>query len=545
MLSELLKAEDNFLLKHRPIELGINAPYHAEHLYSSSDIDAILEESSSTILSSNSGRIPIATSRNGDFLNLTSFGGLIREALVDILQKPLCLDLLSKGVAKELVSRCVSSCVILPVSTLAAQTFATTFARAGMTGIEIDKSMGRTVASTEPKSSGNGNIGQSKLAIVGFSGRFPDAQDSDAFWQLLHEGRDVSSKVPLTRWDANTHVDPTGKKKNTSGTPYGCWLQDPGLFDARFFGMSPREAPQVDPAQRLALMTTYEAMENAGMVPDATPSTQRDRVGVFFGTTSNDWGETNSSQDIDTYYIPGSCRAFIPGRQNYFFRFSGPSYSVDTACSSSLAAMHIACNALLRGDVDVAISGGTNVLTNPDITAGLDRGHFLSRTGNCKTFDDGADGYCRGEGVCTVIIKRLEDAIADNDPVHAIILGAYTNHSAEAESITRPHVGAQKAIFERVLSHANVTPGSVGYVEMHGTGTQAGDAREMESVLSVFANPSATSRDETRPLFLGSAKANVGHGESVSGIIALIKVLLMLEKNEIPPHIGIKNKVSF
>jgi acyl transferase domain-containing protein len=146
--------------------------------------------------------------------------------------------------------------------------------------------------------------------------------------------------------------------------------------------------------------------------------------------------------------------------------------------------------------------------------------------------------------VCTVIIKRLEDAIADNDPVHAIILGAYTNHSAEAESITRPHVGAQKAIFERVLTYANVTPDSVGYVEMHGTGTQAGDAREMESVLSTFANPSAKPRDATHPIFLGSAKANVGHGESVSGIIALIKVLLMMEKNEIPPHVGIKDNVS-
>jgi acyl transferase domain-containing protein len=170
-------------------------------------------------------------------------------------------------------------------------------------------------------------------------------------------------------------------------------------------------------------------------------------------------------------YIPGSCRAFIPGRQNFFYKLSGPSYSVDTACSSGLAALHLACNALWCGDIDTAIVGGTNVMTNPDITAGLDRGHFLSRTGNCKTFDNDADGYCRGEGVCTLIVKRLEDAKADNDPIVGIIRSAYTNHSAEAESITRPHVGAQKAIFERLLTSAGVDPYSVGYIEMHGTGT--------------------------------------------------------------------------
>ena len=147
------------------------------------------------------------------------------------------------------------------------------------------------------------------------------------------------------------------------------------------------------------------------------------------------------------------------------------------------------------------------------------------------------------QAILTSLLSAICHANLCSDPVHAIILGAYTNHSAEAESITRPHVGAQKAIFERVLTLANVTPDSVGYVEMHGTGTQAGDAREMESVLSTFASPSKKPRDTAHPLYLGSAKANVGHGESVSGIIALVKVLLMMEKNEIPPHIGIRDKV--
>lgn len=308
-----------------------------------------------------------------------------------------------------------------------------------------------------------------KLAIIGMSGRFPGAKNVDAFWDLLYEGLDVHKPAPALHWDVKTHVDPTGTQKNTSAAPFGCWLDDPGEFDARFFNISPREAPQIDPAQRLALMTAYEAIEQAGLVPDATPSTRRDRVGVFYGVTSNDWMETNSAQNIDTYFIPGGNRAFIPGRINYCFKFSGPSYAVDTACSSSLAGIHLACNSLWRGDIDTAIAGGTNVLTNPDFTAGLDRGHFLSRTGNCKTFDDTADGYCRGEGIGTVIIKRLDDALRDNDPILATILGANTNHSAESESITRPHVGAQRDIFSRILNQSQVDPYTVGYVEMHGT----------------------------------------------------------------------------
>lgn len=185
------------------------------------------------------------------------------------------------------------------------------------------------------------------------------------------------------------------------------------------------------------------------------------------------------------------------------------------------------------------------MLTNPDFTAGLDRGYFLSRTGNCKTFDDGADGYCRGEGVGTVILKRLEDAIADHDPVLGLILGAYTNHSAEAESITRPHSGAQMAMFNKILNKSQeaVDATSIGYVEMHGTGTQVGDALEMQSVLETFA-PSVGTRNSEQPLFLGSAKANIGHGEAASGVSSLIKVLLMMRENTIPPHCGIKTKIN-
>lgn len=155
---------------------------------------------------------------------------------------------------------------------------------------------------------------RSKIAVIGISGRYPGAEDNREFWELLVQGRDVCKEAPASHWDVRTHVDITGARKNTSATGFGCWLEHPEAFDAQFFNMSPREAPQVDPAQRIALMTAYEAIEQAGIVPGATPSTRKDRVGVFYGVTSNDWMETNSAQNIDTYFIPGGNRAFIPGR---------------------------------------------------------------------------------------------------------------------------------------------------------------------------------------------------------------------------------------
>lgn len=381
ILDQLLQSKK--LPKASSIKLRVHGPYHAPHLHDSRDVDKILTADDSLSSLHQKSRIPFFSSTGFETELGTPLTVLFKTAISEILLAPLRLDKIWKSLTTRLTRESVQSCGILPVATLAAQTLVTEFKRAGITQVYVDKSIMDHTAGSD---SGIGNMAHSKLAIIAYSGRYPGAQSNEAFWEVLEQGRDVVSKAPKTRWDINTHVDPTGKSKNTSATPWGCWLEDPGLFDARFFNMSPREAPQVDPAQRLSLLTAYEAIEKAGLVPDATPSTQRDRVGVFYGTTSNDWGETNSSQNVDTYYIPGSCRAFIPGRQNFYFKFTGPSYSVDTACSSSLAAMHVACNALWRGDIDTAIAGGTNVTTNPDITAGLDRGHFLSRTGNCTYY---------------------------------------------------------------------------------------------------------------------------------------------------------------
>ncbi|KAF2853068.1 ketoacyl-synt-domain-containing protein [Plenodomus tracheiphilus IPT5] len=540
---ELLVASRLFKgFKHESIP--IFGPYHAPHLYSSHDVKEIVRSVTSGRSVEFFSQLPVlsSTASKQEGKNFTS---LLEAAVAQILREPIQWNGIQKKIYALVQDLGPGSFNVVSIGSMAERIIydalglsppaSTVSTRQGENGnLSPD-----VTSSVDPK--------RPKLAIIGMSGRFPCARSNEEYWDVLYQGLDVHKPVPELHWDPRTHVDPTGIRKNTSATSFGCWLDNPAEFDATFFNISPREAPQIDPAQRLALMTAYEAMEQAGLVPDATPSTRRDRVGVFYGVTSNDWMETNSAQNIDTYFIPGGNRAFIPGRINYCFKFSGPSYAIDTACSSSLAGIHLACNALWQGDIDTAISGGTNVLTNPDFTAGLDRGHFLSRTGNCKTFDDNADGYCRGEGIGTVIIKRLEDALVDKDPILGVISGAFTNHSAESTSITRPHSAAQSAIFRRLLNQSVADPYSISYVEMHGTGTQAGDAGEMTSVLETFAPPLSEvrrSRSIDEPLYLGSAKANIGHGEAASGVSSLIKVLLMMQKNIIVPHCGIKTQIN-
>lgn len=525
-------------------KIQIDAPYHAPHLYSSDDVDEIVGNSVPHTAHARPNQIPVFSS-TGSTVEDGNFDTLLRAAVGQILLQPIRWSSILQKLQIFLQNSGSRTFSVIPIGTKADQLIYAALKQTSLRELLLPTPTQSKASLSEDVS--YSSHGKSKLAIIGMSGRYPGAKDNEAFWDLLYRGLDVHKPVPALHWDVKTHVDPTGARKNTSATPFGCWLDDPAVFDARFFNISPREAPQIDPAQRLALMTAYEAIEQAGIVPDATPSTRRDRVGVFYGVTSNDWMETNSAQNIDAYFIPGGNRAFIPGRINYYFKFSGPSFAIDTACSSSLAGIHLACNSLWRGDIDTAIAGGTNVLTNPDFTSGLDRGHFLSRTGNCKTFDDSADGYCRGEGIGTVILKRLDDAVADNDPVLGVIVGAYTNHSADSESITRPHSGAQREIFSKVLNQGAVDPYNVSYVEMHGTGTQVGDAGEMSSVLDTFAPPLnqiKIGRSSDEALYLGSAKANVGHGEAASGVLSLIKVLLMMQKNTIVPHCGIKTKIN-
>lgn len=552
--STLQALETSKLAGCRVVKLGLYAPYHARHLFTAEDIDNVLNTTTVMGASKYHSRRLVISSATGAMKPAENYHDLIRGAVEDILINPIIWEDVMNGIAYISRFSNASKLSLFAVGTTATDHLSNGLRQRGWAvetfelhhhSPSCSSTLRHEAVTHASESTYKTASGKSKIAIVGISGRFPEANDLETFWDILFRGLDVHKVVPPSRWNAATHVDPTGSRKNTSRTPYGCWLRAPGAFDATFFNTTPREAFQIDPASRLALMTAYEAMENAGMVPGTTRSTQKHRVGVAYGVTSNDWMEVNSAQNVDTFFIPGGCRAFIPGRINYVFNLSGPSYSVDTACSSSLSAIHIACNSLWQGDADTMIAGGTNILTNPDYTAGLDRGHFLSRTGNCKSFDQTADGYCRAEGICSIILKRLDDAIAENDPILGVILGAYTNHSAEADSITRPLVGAQQQVLRKILNDSNIEALDVSYVEMHGTGTRVGDPIEMESVVSTFAPAAGRGvRDANKPLYVGAVKSNVGHGEAAAGVTSLAKVLLMMKHHVIPPHAGLRTRLN-
>ncbi|KAF2459431.1 polyketide synthase PksA [Lineolata rhizophorae] len=526
--------------KNHYFPISVYAPYHASHLYSDADIDRILEGSPRKVFASYRPQSLIHSSSTGKCHTATNSLELIELMLSEIIREPVRWDRLLEECVSQVTAHSGAECSVTAIGvTNIANSLVSALKQGGQSNVSFkdytswnaaqDASLGRTQ--------------NDKIAIVGMSGRFPNAANHEALWDLLMKGLDVHREIPADRFDAQAHCDPSGKGKNKSHTPYGCFIDEPGLFDPRFFNMSPREAAQTDPMGRLALVTAYEALEMSGYVPNRTPSSKLHRIGTFYGQTSDDWREINAAENVDTYFITGGVRAFAPGRINYYFKFSGPSYSIDTACSSSLAAIQLACTSLWAGDCDTACAGGLNVLTNPDIFAGLSKGQFLSKTGSCKTYDNNADGYCRGDACGTVILKRYEDAVADKDNILGCILGAATNHSAEAVSITHPHAGAQEFLYKRVLANAGVDAHEISYVEMHGTGTQAGDGIEMTSVTNVFA-PRHRQRKPHETLHLGAIKANIGHAEAASGINSLIKCMLMMQKNAIPPNVGIKGVIN-
>ena len=514
-------------------------PIHAKHIFNEEDVSSIVQTSQSAY----PPQVQVISPGTGQPFIATDATELFRQIVRYLLTEPVCWEKVVKYAAeraKDHGGNHHQICAFRNAQQVQDVIAAINTTNQKPTVSTVDM-MAWLFTPPKPQVRSSGSL-QSKVAIVGMSCRFPGgADDTDKFWDLLESGRDVHKSVPADRFDIKTHFDPTGQKTNATHTPYGCFVEHPGLFDSAFFNMSPREAEQTDPMQRLALVTAYEALEKAGFV--AHKSVDMHRIGTFFGQASDDYREINSAQDIGTYYISGGCRAFGPGRINYFCGFSGPSFSCDTACSSSLATIQMACTSLWSGDTDMVVAGGMNILTNPDVFAGLSKGFFLSSTGNCKTWDSEADGYCRADGVGAVVMKRLEDALTDNDNILGIVGAAATNHSAEAISITHPHSGAQSYLFRQVINRAGVDPLDVGYVELHGTGTQAGDSNELKSVTDVFA-PAKQGRNTKQPLFIGAAKANVGHGEAAAGIISLIKTLCVLQKESIPPHVGIKKHLT-
>jgi len=370
------------------------------------------------------------------------------------------------------------------------------------------------------------------IAIIGVGCRFPGANDPEAFWQLLRDGVDAIREVPADRFDQHAFYDPDPAAPGKMNTRWGGFLGQVDQFDPNFFGISPREVLRMDPQQRLLLEVAWEALQDAGQVPERLAGTQ---VGVFIGIATNDYGRVqwNELDRIDAYAGTGNALSIAANRISYQFDFRGPSLAIDTACSSSLVAVHLACRSLRNGESTLALAGGVNLILSPAIAINFTKAGAMAPDGRCKAFDARANGYVRSEGAGVVVLKPLSKALADGDPIYAVIRGSAVNQDGRSNGLMAPNPLAQEAVLREAYRQAAVSPGKVQYVEAHGTGTLLGDPIEAKALGAVLG----VERPPGRPCALGSVKTNLGHLEAAAGISGLIKVALALRHREIPPSL--------
>lgn len=375
------------------------------------------------------------------------------------------------------------------------------------------------------------------IAIIGMACRFPGhANGPRQYWQMLSEARDAITEIPRSRWNVDALYSPDPQAPGKMYTRWGGFIEDVDQFDPQFFAITPREAVKMDPQQRLLLEVTHEALEEAGLPADELKGS---RTGVFTGTGFNDYARLLSKLDlseVSAYSGSGIQMCFCTGRVSYVLGLRGPSIPVDTACSSSLVALHMASQSLRAGECDLALAGGVNLLLAPEANIFLSKAGALSPDGRCKTFDEAANGFVRGEGCGVVVLKRMSDALSNGDNILALIAGSAINHDGRSSGLTVPSGPAQEAVIQQALMNAGVEPDAVSYIEAHGTGTALGDPIEMQALAAVFASPQRLSR----PLLVGSVKTNFGHLEAAAGIASLIKVVMMMQHRQIPAHLHFK-----
>ncbi|KAI0132887.1 polyketide synthase [Xylariales sp. AK1849] len=363
-----------------------------------------------------------------------------------------------------------------------------------------------------------------------------NVSSAEELWQLCSRARSGWSPIPKERWSQQGYFHPNASRTGTYNAEGGHFLQeDVGLFDAPFFNISAQEARSIDPQQRLLLECTYEALENAG-VPKETVVGQN--VGVFVGGSFSDYS-LYCLRDADTvpaYEATGTAQSVLSNRLSYYFDLKGPSITVDTACSSTLSALHLACQSLRSGESSQAIVGGSHLNLVPEIFISMSNSRLLSQTGKSLSFDNRASGFGRGEGIGCIVLKKLDDAIANGDRIRAVIRSTGMNQDGRTQGISMPNGTAQAELIRSVYESAGLDVNDTGYVEAHGTGTKVGDPIEAAALHAVFGS----GRSAKDPLYIGSIKSNIGHAEGSSGIVAVIKTALMLEKGFILPNINFK-----
>jgi acyl transferase domain-containing protein/tryptophanase/pimeloyl-ACP methyl ester carboxylesterase/NAD(P)-dependent dehydrogenase (short-subunit alcohol dehydrogenase family) len=370
------------------------------------------------------------------------------------------------------------------------------------------------------------------IAVIGFSGRFPDALDLDAFWANLLAGHCSIREISSTRWDPAQHFDSDPRAIDKTYSKWAAHLDGIDRFDAGFFQISPMEAERMDPQQRVFLEQGWAALEHAGYAPSQE---RRMDCGVFVGCAAGDYMERlQAAQLSDTSEgFLGSATSILAARIAYIANLCGPTVAIDTACSSSLVAVHMACDALRGGQCELALAGGVALMVTPQMHKKTSKMGILSPTGRSAPFDAAADGIVLGEGVGVVVLKRLDKALADGDFVHGVIRASGMNGDGKTNGITAPSAISQANLIRSVHERAGVSADDIGYVECHGTGTPLGDPIEVKALEQAFVGASAQAH-----CVLGSVKANVGHTTMAAGIAGFLKLLLALEARRIPPEAG-------
>lgn len=367
------------------------------------------------------------------------------------------------------------------------------------------------------------------IAIIGLSGRYPQSDNLDEFWEVLKRGRDCITEIPAERWNYMKYYD-LEKKIGKTYSKWGGFISDFDKFDSLFFNISPKEARNIDPQERLFLETVWHTIEDAGYTKREL---EKRKIGVFVGVMYGQYQLYGIEEEAKgNFVLPNSSYASIANRVSYFFNFHGPSLALDTMCSSSLTAIHLAINSLHQGESEMAVAGGVNLTIHPNKYLLLSGSNFASSDGRCRSFGNGGDGYVPGEGVGAILLKPLNKAIAAGDHIYGVIKASTVNHGGRTNGYTVPNPNAQGNLIKEAMKKANVSPQDISYVEAHGTGTSLGDPIEINGLIQAFGKQHAK-----QYCSIGSIKSNIGHLESAAGIAALTKVLLQMKHKQLVPSI--------
>ncbi|PSU35485.1 SDR family NAD(P)-dependent oxidoreductase [Photobacterium lutimaris] len=391
-----------------------------------------------------------------------------------------------------------------------------------------------------PGTLNNGKYDADDIAIVGMNAVLPNSANITEFWNHLVNGDDMISEVPSDRWNWKEYQKETSEDNFRTEIHWGAFMDEIDKFDAPFFNISPREAQLMDPQQRLFLQTVWSVIEDAGYKASDLAGS---KTGLFVGVSTLDYAQLLNQHQvpIDAYTTTGRAHSILANRASYFFDFRGPSEPVDTACSSSLISVIRAVEAIRSGSCDQAIAGGVNVIASPELYVAFNKAGMLSPDGKCKTFDESANGYARGEGTGALFLKKLSKATEDKDQIYAVIKGGAINHGGKANSLTAPNPAAQKDLLVDAYSKANISPENITYIEAHGTGTALGDPLEIEGLKKAFNELFLRSNSEKPSQAycgIGAVKSNIGHLEAAAGVAGLIKTALAIKSKTIPPSIN-------